>query len=98
MTLDELKSSLDAPNPPGDLPPLIEALWRAAKGDWNAAHELVQNDSSRDAAWIHAYLHRVEGDHSNAAYWYRRSGKPICNQSHSLEWDQIAKTLIENQI
>lgn len=54
----------------------LEALELAAKGDWDGAHALVQDDASPEAAWVHAHLHRVEGDLSNAAYWYRRAGKP----------------------
>lgn len=54
-----------------------DALDRLAKGDWNGAHEAVQDDTSPEAAWVHAHLHRVEGDLGNAAYWYRRAGKPV---------------------
>lgn len=54
----------------------LRGLWYAAKGDWNRAHELVQNDPSAEASWVHAYLHRVEGDLGNARYWYHQAGKP----------------------
>lgn len=54
----------------------LRGLWYAAKGDWNRAHELVQNDPSAEASWVHAYLHRVEGDLGNAHYWYHQAGKP----------------------
>ena len=52
--------------PPAGLPPTVQALWWAAKGDWDKAHKIVQDDESREAAWVHAYLHRVEGDLPNA--------------------------------
>ena len=52
-----------------------EALTCLATGDWNRAHELVQDDPSPEAAWVHAHLHRLEGDLSNARYWYRRAGR-----------------------
>ena len=56
---------------------LIEALDALVAGDWEAAHEIAQEDSSAEAAWLHAHLHRVEGDPGNAAYWYRRAGRPV---------------------
>ncbi|HEY0981441.1 MULTISPECIES: hypothetical protein [unclassified Schlesneria] len=58
----------------------VQALWHAAKGAWDRAHELVQDDGSSNAAWVHAYLHRVEGDLGNARYWYRRAGKPAVTE------------------
>ena len=56
---------------------LSRALERLEAGDWNGAHEIVQDDGSSDAAWVHAHLHRVEGDLDSAAYWYRRAGKSV---------------------
>ena len=82
----------DAP-PPGASEPLA-ALWHAAKGDWQRAHEIVQDDDSRPAAWVHAYLHRVEGDQGNAGYWYRRAGKPAATASLDAEWQQICDALL----
>jgi hypothetical protein len=60
----------------GDVEPILKALNLLAAGDWDGAHALVQDDPSAEAAWVHAHLHRVEGDLSNAGYWYRRAGKP----------------------
>ena len=57
--------------------PVLEALARLAAGDWDGAHALVQDEVSPESAWVHAHLHRAEGDHGNAAYWYRRAGKPV---------------------
>lgn len=57
----------------------LKALRLLAGGDWQGAHQAVQDDASKEAAWVHAHLHRVEGDESNAAYWYRRAGKPVAN-------------------
>jgi hypothetical protein len=66
MTLAELQRSLTAKTPPRDLAPPLAALWWAHKGDWDKAHKIVMDESGRDAAWVHAYLHRVEGDAGNA--------------------------------
>jgi hypothetical protein len=80
-----------APAPGLALP--LAALWWAAKGDWDAAHKIVMNEDSKDAAWVHAYLHRVEGDLSNAGYWYRRAGKPEARDSLDAEWQRIVDAL-----
>jgi hypothetical protein len=72
------------------------ALWHEARGDWNAAHQTEQDIDDATGAWIHAYLHRKEGDAGNAAYWYRRAGKPVCRTSLEVEWDEIAGALLES--
>jgi hypothetical protein len=85
--------SLDGAAPPPDLSAPLAALWWAAKGDWDQAHRIVQDESSREAAWVHAYLHRVEGDLGNAGYWYRQAGQPVAKDSLEAEWQRIADTL-----
>ena len=87
-------ASLDGAAPPPDLSAPLAALWWAAKGDWDQAHRIVQDESSREAAWVHAYLHRVEGDLGNAGYWYRQAGRPVATDSLQAEWDRIAATLL----
>jgi hypothetical protein len=87
-------ASLDGAAPPPDLSAPLAALWWAAKGDWDQAHRIVQDESSREAAWVHAYLHRVEGDLGNAGYWYRRAGQPVATDSLQAEWERIAATLL----
>jgi len=82
--------------PPEDAAPPLAALWWAAKGDWNQAHKIVQDEDTADAAWVHAYLHRVEGDLSNAAYWYRKAEKPEASGSLEAEWAGIASALLRN--
>jgi hypothetical protein len=94
MTLAEFKASLSGEAPPALAPPLL-GLWYDARGDWDKAHQTVQNDDSPESAWVHAYLHRKEGDLSNAHYWYRRAGKPPYNGSLESEWEQIAAALLE---
>lgn len=94
MTLAEFKASLSVDTLPALIPPLL-GLWYDARGDWEKAHQTVQNDDSPESAWVHAYLHRKEGDISNAHYWYRRAGKPPYNGSLESEWEQIAAALLE---
>src|SRR5436853_7846008 len=94
MTPAELKTSVSKAAPPADLAPTVQALWWAAKGDWDRAHKLVQDDESREAAWVHAYLHRVEGDLPNARYWYRSAGRPVASGTLEAEWDEIAGALL----
>ena len=88
-----LKATLGSAKPAGNLAPPLAALWWAAKGDWDAAHKIVMNEDTKDAAWVHAYLHRVEGDLSNAGYWYRRAAKPAATDSLDAEWQRIVGAL-----
>ncbi len=94
MTLEEFKQSLDADYPPKNLSSPLTALWYEARGDWNRAHQIVQDDNSGDAAWVHAYLHRKEGDPGNARYWYSRAGKVAVNGPLEAEWAAIAERLL----
>lgn len=94
MTLDDFRRSITAANPPNELTRALAGLWWDAKGDWTRAHESAQQDESRDGSWVHAYLHRKEGDHGNAAYWYSRAGKPVCKESLDVEWTCIVRALL----
>ena len=95
MDLSAFKQSLDQDAPPTGLSPALAALWYEAKGDWDQAHRLAQTQKDADGAWVHAYLHRVDGTLSNAGYWYRRAGKPQSSASLKREWDEIAGALLE---
>lgn len=95
MDVRSFRESLSGASPPAGLAPPLSALWHAAKGDWSAAHGLVQDEASAEAAWVHAYLHRVEGDLGNAGYWYRRAGKPVPKGSLDEEWEAIAVALAQ---
>ncbi len=97
MTLAEFKRNVSKPKPPAGLSPPLEALWWAAKDDWDKAHGIVMKQDTRDAAWVHAYLHRVEGDLDNAGYWYRRAHHPVASDALPEEWDAIAAALLENE-
>ena len=95
MKIEDFNATLTNPKPPGDLTPALTALWWAAKGDWDKAHGIVMKQESREAAWVHAYLHRVEGDLDNAGYWYRRAARPAASSPLPQEWDAIAAALLE---
>ena len=94
MTYSEFESSLDQKTPPPSLHLALKALWWDAKGDWTKAHECAQEDEGDPSCdWVHAYLHRKEGDASNAGYWYRRSGKPVAKAPLPDEWRAIVAAL-----
>ena len=97
MTLAEFKRSLSKPKPPPRLAPALAALWWAAKDDWARAHDIVMNEGGKDCAWVHAYLHRVEGDLGNARYWYRQAQRPVPAKPLAAEWDTIVETLFAAQ-
>lgn len=90
MTWNEFMAAVSAATPPEGLGDPLTALWHDARGDWDAAHRVAQDIPDPDGAWIHAYLHRKEGDAGNAAYWYRRAGKPVARTSLEEEWREIA--------
>ncbi|MEO3428217.1 hypothetical protein AAFN88_05125 [Pelagibius sp. CAU 1746] len=94
MHFEAFRSSLAEAAPPVGQPPLLAALWHAAKGNWDTAHGIAQDDGSAEGAWVHAHLHRVEGDESNAGYWYQRAGKPHCRLSLEEEWAELAQALL----
>jgi hypothetical protein len=94
MTLAEFKHSVSKAKPPPGLKPALTALWWEAKGDWERAHALVMDESGKDCAWVHAYLHRLEGDHGNARYWYGQAGHAPSVGGLPAEWDSIAAALL----
>jgi len=94
MTLQQFRDTLTQPSPPSDLGPALAGLWWDAKGDWNKAHESAQTDEGPAGSWVHAYLHRKEGDTSNASYWYHRAGKPVAGGSLEQEWAEISAALV----
>ena len=91
MTFDEFKASTTLASPPNGLSQLLKALWFDRHGDWDQAHDLADSLATRDAAWVHAYLHRKEGDIWNADYWYRRAGKTRPGASLEQEWESLVK-------
>ena len=79
---------------PQTLPKALQAMWYDKKGDWSKAHEILGNASDADSAWVHAYLHRKEGDLNNARSWYQRSGQSEFLGELSQEWEQITSVLL----
>ena len=95
MTLQEFRTSLSHHEPPPNTGHALAGLWWDAKGDWTRAHESAQQDEGPGGAWVHAYLHRKEGDASNAEYWYGRAGKTPSRASFEQEWTEIAEALLK---
>ena len=94
MTLSSFKESLSEKEPPQDSSVYLNALWYEAKGDWDKAHKLIQDIDNKNASWIHAYLHRKEGDTANAGYWYSRAVKKKSALSLEMEWEEIVASLM----
>ena len=93
MTDAEFRATLSNATPPAQISPALQALWYAAKGDWNKAHDITQ-PGGPELDWVHAYLHRVEGDLDNAGYWYRRAGKPVASVPLDDEWAALVRTFL----
>jgi hypothetical protein len=94
MTPAAFKRSLSNAVPPKTVSPALQGLWWAANGNWEKAHRTVIDEDSREAAWVHAYLHRVEGDEDNARYWYRRAQKKPATVGHQAEWEDMIAELL----
>lgn len=94
MSFPEFLSSLSNSEAPAGIGAPLQALWLDAKEDWAGAHRLVQDDSSSEAAWVHAYLHRKEGDVGNADYWYARAGRTRPELSLEKEWEAMSAELL----
>ena len=96
MTIETFRRTLsEAAAPPDDLDLAQQALWWAGKGEWDRAHGCAQQREGDPACdWVHAHLHRVEGDLGNAGYWYRRAGRPVATASLQDEWDTIVAELL----
>lgn len=94
MDIDDFKNTLNAGQPPDGIGPCLQALWLTAKDDWDGAHRIVQDQKSAEAAWVHAHLHRVEGDLANAGYWYRRAGRAQSSDDLPTEWSRIVGELL----
>ena len=82
-------------HPPEDFNNLLKALWWDAKGNWKKAHEIVQSMNGKDAAWIHAYLHRKEGDLSNGSYWYDKAGQVMPEDDLLSEFERITSYILD---
>ena len=96
-SINEFRESLKGDQPPKELTELLQALWWDAKGSWNRAHETAQDTSNTNGAWVHAYLHRKEGNEGNASYWYSRAGKSKSTAPFNQEWEQIVVSFLEEE-
>ncbi|MEQ1954180.1 hypothetical protein [Mesorhizobium sp. CN2-181] len=94
MDFKTFKDSIAEPQPPAGLTAALEGLWWDAKGDWDKAHECAQERDDGAGMHVHAYLHRKEGDPSNAGYWYRRAGAPPSTLTLEAEWEELARALL----
>lgn len=94
MKFEEFKLSMTDSLPPKSITASLAALWHSGKGDWEQAHAIAQDVPTREGSWVHAYLHRVEGDEWNANYWYRRAGRSMPDTSLEQEWEDIVRAML----
>ena len=94
MDIKSFEQTINDDNPPQSVSVYLKALWYDAKGDWDKAHEMIQDIPDRKASWIHAYLHRKEGDNSNANYWYNKAGRNMPANNLQEEWEFITKEML----
>ena len=97
MTFDQYKKSMDGLKPANMLQQLLQALWWDAKGQWDQAHNITQEIHSNEAAAVHAYLHRKEGDIGNASYCYRSAGRPGFKGTLEQEWKSLVRDLLNSE-
>lgn len=97
MNFEQFSATLTGATPPTDVSTVLQALWYDARGDWDKAHDLAQEQNDKEGAWVHAYLHRKEGDQWNANYWYKRAGKNMPEVSLEQEWEDMVKVLLEKE-
>jgi hypothetical protein len=94
MTPASFRGSLGKKAPPTGLSPALTALWWLGKDEWDKAHDLVANEGGADCAWVHAHLHRIEGDLDNARYWYRQARREPAHGELATEWATIAAAFL----
>jgi hypothetical protein len=97
MNFQNFVASLIQEKEPDFENPLLLALWYDGKNDWEKAHNLLQDQNNTSGAWVHAYLHRKEGDVGNARYWYRLAGKPFPNYSLKTEWEELVQSFLKEK-
>jgi hypothetical protein len=94
MTIEQFRQTLAGEAAPEGISAALHAMWHDAKGNWTEAHEVAQGIDDRTGSWVHAYLHRKEGDLGNAGYWYRRAGQPTPHDPLEQEWARIVSALL----
>ena len=98
MDYSAFHRSLIGQEPPAELSPVLKALWHLGRKEWDLAHAIAQDGRDADSHWVHAHLHRVEGDLSNAAYWYARAGRSVGSSDLDVEWESIVRTLLNDRL
>jgi len=98
MTLDEFRSTLSQRHAPESFSPALRAMWEEARGNWSEAHVIAQDIDDKTGSWIHAYLHRKEGELGNAGYWYRRAEQPVAHDGLDAEWERIVSALLDSRL
>jgi hypothetical protein len=98
MSYEEFKATLSQNTPPENLNDLLKAIWFDGKGNWTASHDVAQEIHTKEGSWIHAYLHRKEGDLGNATYWYSKAGKPVAKVSLDEEWEQLVREFLKSKV
>ena len=93
VTYEVFIDSLKKGNPPENYPPAVQSIWHAFQNNWHRAHDHIDHLSDSNSCWVHAHLHRWEGDEWNARYWYRRANKSYCNLSLEEEREIILRAL-----
>jgi hypothetical protein len=96
MNASAFKRSLSHKIPPAGLSPALTALWWAGKDNWDKSHKIVMSEGGSECAWVHAYLHRVEGDLDNAGYWYRQARRAKATGGLKTEWNAIVAALLQS--
>jgi hypothetical protein len=94
MNLSTFKDTLSQASPPANISVYLESLWFDGKGDWDKSHTIIQDVADKNASWIHAYLHKKEGDIGNADYWYNKAGRKRPSVSLDEEWEQIVNAFL----
>ena len=95
MNYESFCTTLGTSTPPAGCSDLLRALWYAGKDDWDAAHSIAQDVPTKEGNWVHAYLHRAEGDEWNAGYWYRQAGRPKPGYGLDEEWEELVRYFLE---
>lgn len=96
MTPKEFQQTIEAKEPPSSLSAPLMALWYDAQDDWDKAHDFAQRNNDSESAWVHAYLHRKEGDLTNANYWYVRASRTMPEHRLGEEWEHIVQELLSH--
>ena len=97
IDLRKFKASLDGDAPPAGLGKALQALWYQAKGNWKRAHRLAQAQDDNNSAWVHGYLHRIEGKKARASRWYRSAGRSVSSVPLEKEWEKIVVAILRDQ-